>query len=263
MKGQMLKLFVVVTMCLLIAAGCVASPPPPTPVPVPPTSTPVPPSPTPVPPTPAPDLTAPVKAWVDTLNSGDVDAALALFTDDVKFSVFEYIASNKDGLRGIFDWLAGLETKYQITECQPKGDRVVCTMPGSRCLHRGLRRHRRPADDDGVFLPGGWQDLEGDGKLEDGEWDTYYAKWITPATTWMQANRAEESRKGRAARRPKGGRRDPDQAVQGVRGEPKGNTNVAAADPLIVVKAWEDALNQDDVEAYVALFADQFDASVM
>ena len=81
MKGQMLKLFVVVTMCLSIAAGCVASPPPPTPVPLPPTSTPVsptstlvppsptplpatavPPSPTPVPSTPVPPPPTPVPA---------------------------------------------------------------------------------------------------------------------------------------------------------------------------------------------------------
>ena len=60
MKGQMLKLFVVITVCLSIAAGCVASPPPPTPVPLPPTSTPVPPSPTPVPATAVPPSPTPV-----------------------------------------------------------------------------------------------------------------------------------------------------------------------------------------------------------
>ena len=133
MKGQMLKLFVVVTVCLSIARRLHAQrlrhprrrlchrPP------------------RRIPPTPTPDPAAPVQAWVDALNSGDVDAALALFTDDLKFAVFEYDASNKDGLRGIFDWLAGLETKYQIKECQPKEDRVVCTMPVVGCLHRGLR----------------------------------------------------------------------------------------------------------------------------
>ena len=40
-----------------------------------------PPSPTPAPPTPTPDLIAPVKAWVDAINKGDVDAALALITE--------------------------------------------------------------------------------------------------------------------------------------------------------------------------------------
>lgn len=56
-----------------------AATPPPTPTPVPPTMTPIPP--TPVSPTPTPDPAAPVKAWVDAINRGDVDAALALFTD--------------------------------------------------------------------------------------------------------------------------------------------------------------------------------------
>ena len=33
-------------------------------------------------PTPTPDLIAPVKAWADAINKGDVDAALALITED-------------------------------------------------------------------------------------------------------------------------------------------------------------------------------------
>ena len=136
------------------------------------------------------DLTAPVQAWVDALNSGDVDAALALFTDDVKFDVFEYHARNKNELRGIFDWLAGLETKYQIKECQKKEDRVVCTMPVSDACIAGYD----PVDglmSTMTFVP------QQDGRISqvsgypDGFGD-YYAKWISPAMSWMRANRAEE-----------------------------------------------------------------------
>ena len=48
----------------------------------------VPPTSTPVPPTPTPDPAAPVKAWVDAINNGDAEAALALVSDDVKWQGF-------------------------------------------------------------------------------------------------------------------------------------------------------------------------------
>ena len=104
-----------------------------------------------------------MQAWVDALNSGDVDAALALFTDDLKFDVFEYHARNKDELRGIFDWLAGLETKYQIKECQTKEDRVVCTMPVSDACIAGYDP-RWPDVEDDICFHTGWQDLASVGK---------------------------------------------------------------------------------------------------
>jgi putative intracellular protease/amidase len=184
MKGQMLKLFVVTVAFVLLVGAC-AAPPPPAPTAAPPSAT-------PIPPTPTPDPAAPVRAWVDALNSGDVDAALALFTDDVTFAVFEYFASDKDGLRGIFDWLAGLETKYQIMECQPKDGGVVCTMPVVDACIAGFGAA------DG--LPTKMEfSFRGDGKiskvtgnLEGGEWDNYFAKWAMPGTSWMQANRTEE-----------------------------------------------------------------------
>ena len=177
MKGQWSKLFVVAIGFLLLAGACV------------PAATPLP-TPTPVPPTPTPDPAAPVKAWVDAMNSGDVDAMLALFADDLKFSVFEYNATDKDQLRGIFDWLAGLETKYQITECQTKEDRVVCTMPVSDACIAGydpvaglMSNMTFVSQQDGkISQVSGYPDGFGD----------YYAKWISPAMSWMRANRAEE-----------------------------------------------------------------------
>ena len=67
MKGQWLKLFVVPpsAILLLVGAALPAATPPSTPTPIPTISD--------------PDLAAPVQAWVDSLNSGDVDAALAPF----------------------------------------------------------------------------------------------------------------------------------------------------------------------------------------
>jgi 7,8-dihydropterin-6-yl-methyl-4-(beta-D-ribofuranosyl)aminobenzene 5'-phosphate synthase len=145
------------------------------------------------------DLTAPVKAWVDALNSGDVDAALAPFTDDVKFLVFEYYASNKDELRAIFDWLAGLETKYQVTECQPKDGGVVCTMPVvDACIAGFGATDGLPTKMEFSFQEDG-KISKVSGNLEGGEWNNYFSKWVYPGTSWMRANRPDESAKVDAA----------------------------------------------------------------
>jgi hypothetical protein len=204
------------------------------------------------------DPAAPVKAWVDALNSGDVDAALAPFTDDVTFAVFEYNASNKDGLRGIFDWLAGLETKYQIMECQPKEDRVVCTMPVSdACIAGydpvdGLKTTMTfaPTQDGKIAQVNGY--LDG--------FDDYYAKWISPAMTWMRANRAEELAKAESTSdgREAGAINAKlcKEYAESLKVTPI-PTPAAAADPLPIIKAYQDAANRGDVDAAVAFFADQ------
>ena len=101
MKAQWSKLFVVTVVFLLIAGACVpAATPPPTP--------------TPVPPTPAPDPAAPVQAWVDAINNGDAEAALALVSDDVKWQG-SFEATGKEQLRGVVDWMIGhrIETADQ------------------------------------------------------------------------------------------------------------------------------------------------------
>jgi putative intracellular protease/amidase len=201
------------------------------------------------------DLTAPVKAWTDALNSGDVDAALAPFTDDVTFAVFEYFASNKDGLRGIFDWLAGLETKYQVTECQPKDGGVVCTMPVVDACIAGF------GATDG--LPTKMEfSFQGDGKiskvsgnLEGGEWDNYFAKWVMPGTSWMQANRAEESAKVNAADRREAGSIQTKLCKE--YGESLKATPMAPeVTPLDIVQKYQDAVGRHDVETAMALFID-------
>jgi ketosteroid isomerase-like protein len=118
---RMAALVVVVCVCVLFTAGCVpaATPAPPQPTPLPP--------PTPVPPTPATDLVAPVKAWVDAINKGDVEAALAPFTDNVWWTAsYRDTEAGKEHLRGLFESLAGIETKHQIGDCQPEGADVVC-----------------------------------------------------------------------------------------------------------------------------------------
>ena len=241
MKGQWSKLFVVTVVFLLIAGACVpAATPPPTP--------------TPVPPTPTPDPAAPVQAWVDAMNSGDVDAALAPFTDDVKFSVFEYFASNKDGLRGIFDWLAGLETKYQVTECQPKDGGVVCTMPVVDACIAGFGATGGLPTKMEFSFQGDGKISKVSGNLEGGEWDNYFSKWVMPGTSWMQANRPEESAKVNAAanRREAG-------SIQTKLCKEYGES--LKATPTVPRDGpdrpeVQDALDRHDVDAAMALFTD-------
>ena len=57
-----------------------------------------------------------VQAYHAAVNSGDVDAALALLTDDVKFRG-EYYGTGKEALPWVFDWLVGQETQW-TPDCQ-------------------------------------------------------------------------------------------------------------------------------------------------
>ena len=116
-----LRLAALVLVCMLVVAGCV------------PATTVPPPSPTSAPPTPTPDLIAPVKAWADAINKGDVDAALALITEDASwFGCYACgegtTGTGKEQVRPGFDDLVGFETKLQVKECQPQGDRVACSL---------------------------------------------------------------------------------------------------------------------------------------
>ena len=92
-KKHLLATFsVLLIAALLVACGSPAAAP--TATPIPPTPTSIQPTATPVPPTPenpaatqtqAADPTATVKAWVGAINNGDLEAALALMTQDARF----------------------------------------------------------------------------------------------------------------------------------------------------------------------------------
>ena len=75
----------------------------------------------------SPIPSAVVQAWADAINSGDVDAALDLFTDDGKYLI-GYTAYGKEPMRWVFNWLAGLETKWEILDCQPQDDTIACNL---------------------------------------------------------------------------------------------------------------------------------------
>lgn len=70
----------------------------------------------------APATEAAAHAWVAALNSGDVDAALALFREKAMFKFWNDTSQGEEQMRAMFDWLAGKETQYQITNCEWGGD---------------------------------------------------------------------------------------------------------------------------------------------
>ena len=131
----------IVLVCLLIMAGCTpAATPPPTPEPL--TS----PPPTPAPPTAVPPIAEPptavppieeppvipadpievVNAWTAALNSGDIETALAYFTDNAKYTLGEN-ATGKPALRNLFEWLVAMETRWDPPDCKPLGSDAQCS----------------------------------------------------------------------------------------------------------------------------------------
>ncbi len=117
MKGHTSYFLIVASVCLSVAAGCAA-----------PAATPVPPLAPPEPPTAESDPVAVVQAWVEVLNSGDVDAALALFKGETMFKFWNDTSQGEEQVRAMFDWLVGKETQYQITNCEWTGTGVKCAV---------------------------------------------------------------------------------------------------------------------------------------
>ena len=150
----------------------------------------MPPTDTPVPPVAESDPVAVVQAWVEALNSGDVDAALDLFTDDGKYLAF-YTAYGKDQMRWVFNWLAGLDTKYEIVECVPNENRVSCTM---RVVDGCIAAFGAT---DGFFAKMNFaaqqnsKITEVSGGLEDARANDYFGEFQSIATSWMRANYPE------------------------------------------------------------------------
>lgn len=177
-KGHTSYFLIVASVCLVIAAGCAA-----------PTATPEPPAPTPVPPAAAaPDQLAAVKAWADAIYRGDVDAALSYFTDDGKYLVGEP-AYGKDCMRQVFNWLAGLETKWEFLECLPDGDSITCSM----IVLDGCRAASGPTG-----LPVKATFTLQDGKIKSvkgstagPEWNDYWS-FFGAVRSWTSDNRARE-----------------------------------------------------------------------
>ena len=180
-------LAMLILVCLLVIAGCAPAPTPtPTALPL-----------APAPPTAAPDLVAPVEAWVDAINKGDVDAALELLADNAEYSA-HYLAnqsgrkfSGKEQVRPAFDYLVGMETKSQVKDCQPQDDRVVCSLS---VVHACIAAFGAP---DGLaakleFI------YQSDGKARevsfflDDPRSEDYTRFVFASDAWGAENRAQE-----------------------------------------------------------------------
>jgi ketosteroid isomerase-like protein len=241
-----------VLVCVLVAAGCVpaATPAPPSPTAAPPTSVPPTPAPpTPVPPTPPPDPAATVKAWVEAFNKGDVDAALAFFADSAT-AMGHFQAASKDDLRMSFQWLAGMEAKLGAPDCKPGDGGVMCTFTYTDgCLAAaGIM--------DGVGLRGAI-DIQPDGKIRaaplaaDGEGWGKYAVWDNQFQAWARASHADLwINRERLEFAPEWVKLCKEYA-ESLKAAPTPATDLVAP-----VKAWADAMNAGDLDAAVALFAD-------
>ncbi|OQY36945.1 MAG: hypothetical protein B6243_01925 [Anaerolineaceae bacterium 4572_5.2] len=74
-----------------------------------------------------PDPTATIKAMEDALNAGDVDAAMAFFTDDavVKLEFFGDTCTGADEIRVWFEELVAGNFQIQVEVLQIDGDTVT------------------------------------------------------------------------------------------------------------------------------------------
>ncbi|MEZ4768825.1 MAG: serine hydrolase [Caldilineales bacterium] len=150
-----------------------------------PPAAPVAPTATLIPPMPPSNPTAVVQAWIEAINSSDIDAALALMTQDAKFQgVFT------DPPPNVLGWFIGGTFNYGVPDCQPQGDQLACTFP---------------FNDDGCIAAHGADDLTAkmvfafqDGKIHrvtvmegSGNWVGYNG-WLGEMFAWANANHADE-----------------------------------------------------------------------
>jgi ketosteroid isomerase-like protein len=236
MKPLWLTVFACI--CLLFAAGCVpaATPAPPPPTPLPP--------PTPVPPTPAPDLTAPVKAWVEAINKGDMDAALALFTDDAT-QVGMFTAAGREQLRGVFDYLVGQGAQFGAPICQPRSDGVTCSFTVfNDCFAASGATDPLPMTGQYVIQPDGkisQARMDAQGNKAWVDWGDWYANFKAWASAEDWAKSVAHTKAGGAT------------AIKLC--QDYAESLKAPADPAATVKAWVAAINKGDVDAALAPFA--------
>lgn len=233
----------------VLIAACVTPVPvavQPVATPMPTTAAPVEPTATPVPPTPVADPAAPIKAWAEVLNRGDVDGALAAFTDDGKYLI-DYTAYDKESMRWVFNKLAGLETLHENLDCQPQDGKIACEYTVLDGCMAASGSKGLPVN--ALFI------LE-DGKIKEAfghgtgpEWDAYW-DWVTLVQLWKGAFRAEESAKIEEGTIEWGALANKLCQEYATAVETQGPATTAAAQSLV------DAINNGDVDAALALFTD-------
>jgi ketosteroid isomerase-like protein len=153
-----------------------------------PAAAPAPPTDTPVPPAAESDPVAVIKAWADAIYSSDVDAALSYFTDDGKYLV-GYTADGKEQMRGVFDWLASLETKHENFDCQAQDGKIACTYAVLDGCIAAFNAEGLPVKATFALQDGKIKEAVGSGTGP--EWNAYW-DFTSTSGSWMRVFRPEE-----------------------------------------------------------------------
>jgi hypothetical protein len=143
---------------------------------------------TPAPPVTETDPVAVVQAWVEALNSGDKDAALDLFTDDIRYRM-HYTANNKQELGWVFTWLTGLDTEFEVLNCQPKDDKADCSLSVTDGCIAISASPTLPVNSVFTVQDGKIKEAVGSGTGPD--WDAYWS-FVPIVQSWERVFRPEE-----------------------------------------------------------------------
>jgi hypothetical protein len=201
MKGTASRLLVVAVILLLLSGACATPPPaaaltpiPPTPVPstrVPPTPTPVPPTPTPAPPTPTPSPLDVVNAFGSAMADGNLDAAVALFSDKPLFGWGVMTASDRETLRGLLGWYLGMNARLLVKDCKTEGNSATCTMVERSDCATANGVPGVPWAPAVFTIEGGRITNANAGQPAGPEWDAYF-DWQGGFFSWASGKHADE-----------------------------------------------------------------------
>jgi ketosteroid isomerase-like protein len=199
-------------------------------------------------PTAIPATASAAQDLVNAINSNDIDAALVLLTDDAKFQMLNDKAEGTDQMRSMFDWLAGKETMYQISDCEWQGIATQCAVS---------------VTDGCIAVSGAADGLHGKMtfySLEDGTLRQVnvaptaverkaYQTWLDAEAAWAGANRADEFAQAEGYSREAGAMatRLCQEYVAAMQAQ-----STAPHDPTAIVQIWLDAINDGDLDAAMA-----------
>jgi len=140
----------------------------------------------------ATDLVGQANAFLSALNRRDVEAAMAMFTDDAEYRA-GHVGVGKAQVRTVIEYLDGTGLRLVWSECAPTGQEVSCNIFGR---DDAMAVHGTP----GVrFKPYTFSFKDGKiqkitGTADGPEWTANSAA-SKEATTWLAANRADEWKK--------------------------------------------------------------------
>jgi hypothetical protein len=140
----------------------------------------------------ATDLVGQANAFLSALNRRDVEAAMAMFTDDAEYRA-GHVGVGKAQVRTVIEYLDGTGLRTVWSECAQTGQEVSCNLFGR---DDAMAVHGTP----GVrFKPYTFSFKDGKiqkimGTADGPEWAANSAS-SKEATTWLAANRADEWKK--------------------------------------------------------------------